>query len=122
MNVVKLFPVPLSGLLLSAHFLRAGMPALVVLSLAFPAILLFKRPWVARLVQIVLVLGALEWVRTLLVLVVERREAGQPWSRLAIILGLIAVFTGSSAFVFCCRSLRNRYKLGSPSCREISAG
>jgi hypothetical protein len=112
MYVLKLLPVILSGLLLGAHFLRAGLFALAVLSLVFPVLLLFRRGWVARLVQIILVLGALEWIRTLMVLVDERRIAGQAWTRLAIILGLVAVFTGCSALVFCCRSLKNRYKLG----------
>jgi hypothetical protein len=122
MNLVKLLPVLLSGLLLSAHFLRAGLPALVILSLAFPALLLIRRRWAARLVQIILVLGTLEWVRTLLVLVIERYQAGQPWWRLAIILGLVALFTGSSALLFRCRSLRNRYRLGNSFCQETSAG
>ena len=112
MNALKLVPVIISGLLLSAHFLRAELFPLVVLSLAFPALLLLKRPWAARLVQIILVLGALEWIRTLLVLVGQRRTAEQPWTRLAIILGLVAVFTGCSALVFCWASLKKRYKLG----------
>ncbi len=112
MNVLKLLPVILSCLLLAAHFMRAGLFPLVVLSLAFPALLLFRRPWAARLVQIILVLGALEWIRILMVLVDERRTAGQSWTRLAIILGLVAVFTGGSALVFCWDSLKKRYMLG----------
>lgn len=112
MNALKLLPVILSGLLLGAHFLRAGLFPLVVLSLAFPALLLLKRHWAARIVQIILVLGALEWIRTLLILVDERRTAEQPWTRLAIILALVAIFTACSALVFCCRSLKKRYKLG----------
>jgi hypothetical protein len=112
MNVIKLLPIIISGLLLAAHFLRAQIYPLVILSLAFPALLLFKCVWAVRLVQIILVLGALEWIRILLVLVDERRTAGQPWTRLVIILALVAVFTAGSALVFCCRSLKNRYKLG----------
>ena len=112
MNALKLVPVILSGLLLGAHFMRTGLFPLVVLSLGFPVLLLFRRPWAARLVQIILVLGALEWVRTLMVLVGQRRTAGQAWTRLAIILGLVAVFTGCSALVFSCGSLKKRYKLG----------
>lgn len=112
MNILRLLPIVLSALLLGAHFLRAGLIPLVVLALLFPALLLFRRAWATRLVQIILVLGALEWVRTLLVLVAERRADGQPWSRLAIIIGLVAVFSGSSALLFsCCRSLRKRYGL-----------
>ncbi|MHC4213593.1 MAG: hypothetical protein ACYSWP_09505 [Planctomycetota bacterium] len=99
MNALKLLPVILSGLLLGAHFMRTGLFPLVVLSLTFPLLLLFRRGWAVRIVQIFLVLGALEWVRTLIVLVGERRGAGQAWTRLAIILGVVAVFTGCSALV-----------------------
>ena len=112
MNALKLVPVILSALLLAAHFLRAELFPLVALSLAFPILLLSKRPWSVRLVQIILVLGALEWIRTLLILVDERRTAGQPSTRLAIILGLVAVFTACSVLVFCWASLKKRYRLG----------
>ncbi len=110
MNVLRLLPVVLSALLLGAHFLRAELIPVVVLALLFPALLFFRRAWATRLVQIFLVLGALEWVRTLLILVAERRADGQPWSRLAMIIGLVVVFTASSALLFSfCRSLRKTY-------------
>lgn len=111
MNFFRLLPVLFSALLLSAHFLRSGSLPLVILSLLFPIILFFKRAWAARAVQVILVLGALEWIRTLLLLVAERREAAQSWTRLAIILGTVALFTGCSALLFCCRSLKTRYQL-----------
>ncbi len=112
MNILRLLPVFLSALLLGAHFLRMELILPVVLALLFPALLLFRRAWAARLVQIILVLGSLEWVRTLIVLASLRRAYGMPWTRLAIIIGLVAVFTGSSALLFSyCRSLRKRYGL-----------
>ena len=111
MNALRLLPVVLSALLLGAHFLRAGLIPIVVLVLLCPALLFFRRAWAARLVQIILVLGSLEWVRTLLLLVAERRAQGQTWARLAMILGLVALFTGCSALLFCCSSLKRRYKL-----------
>ena len=112
MNMLILLPVVISSLLLGAHFLRLGQPLLVVLSSLLPLILLFRKYWVARLMQFYLILGAVEWVRTLFFLVVERHAEGQPWSRLVIILGLVALFTGCSALVFRIRSLKMRYKLG----------
>ncbi len=121
MNVFKLFPVVFSALLLSAHFLHAGLFPMVVFSSAFPVLLLVKRWWAARAMQIILVAGALEWIRTLLVLVVERRIEGEPWKRLALILGAVALFTGASALVFCCRSIRERYKLGNSPGQEPDA-
>lgn len=119
MDIIRLIPVFLSATLLSAHFLRTGPIPIAVVALLFPAILFFKRAWSARLVQLILVLSAVEWVRTLLHFVAERRVFGQPWIRLAIILGLVAVFTGGSALVFSfSRSLRKRYGLDSSYKKE----
>jgi len=98
--VLYLLPVVLSALLLGAHFLRMGMLPLVALSVALPFVLLLKRAWAARLVQILLVLGALEWIRTLTVLAAARWASGQPWIRLVVILGVVAAFTGGSALLF----------------------
>ena len=112
MNMLRLLPVIISSLLLGAHFLRLGQPLLVVLSLLLPLILLFRKYWAARLMQFYLILGAVEWVRTLFFLVAERRTTGQPWSRLVIIMGLVALFTVCSTLVFRFSSLKMRYKLG----------
>jgi len=113
MTLLKLLPVLISTVLLAAHFSRAGLQFLALAIALFPALLLLQRPWVARLTQVVLVLGSIEWIRTTLVLVVARREIGQPWTRLAVILGCVALFTLSSVLPFSfSTALRNRYRLG----------
>jgi hypothetical protein len=112
MNAILLTPVIFSALLLGAHFLRAGFLPLVLLSLAFPLLLLIGRMWAVRLVQVILVLGALEWVRTTLSIIDDRRAVGQSWTVAAIILGLVAVFTAASALVFFSRSLKGRFSPG----------
>ncbi len=84
---------------------------LTLVSLAFPAILLFPRPWAARVAQLVLVLGGLEWIRTLVQLTVQRSRVGEPWLRMALILGAVALVTICSALVFRLRALRARYSL-----------
>ena len=112
MTFVRLLPVILSSLLLGAHFFRAGLTFLAVLIVLFPVILLVKRAWVARLAQLVLVLGGIEWIRTLLVFVADRRETGQSWTRLAVILGSVALFTIGSGLLFSLSgALRKRYGL-----------
>ena len=112
MTFVRLLPVILSSLLLGAHFFRAGLTFLAVLIVLFPVILLVKRAWVARLAQVVLALGGIEWVRTLLVFVADRREIGQSWTRLAVILGAVALFTIGSGLLFSLSgALRKRYGL-----------
>jgi hypothetical protein len=115
MNVIKLLPVIFSFLLLAAHFLRAGLIPLVAIALLLPFLLFVRQIWVARSTQIALVLGALEWLRTLLGLIDIRQEAGQPWTRLAVIIGIVAAFTGFSALIFRCKSLKVRYKFANLS-------
>lgn len=111
MNFFKLIPVYLSFLLLAAHFLRSGWLPAVLLAILFPFILLVRRKWSARAVQAILVLASLEWIRTLILILAQRREAGEPWARMASILGCVALFTASSALLFLCRSLKERYRL-----------
>ncbi len=111
MDFVRLLPVILSALLMAAHFSRADNVALVLLSLAFPLILLWRRPWAARLTQVTLAVASLEWIRTAIVIAGRRQAAGEPWTRMAIILGSVAILTLASALVFRWRGLRARYGL-----------
>ena len=109
MTALLLTPVVLSVLVLGAHFLRGGHTAIVLLILLTLPLLAVRRPWVRRVVQGVLVLGALEWVRTLVSLVQLRMALGQPYARMAVILGAVALVTLLSALVFETRRLRARY-------------
>jgi hypothetical protein len=95
--LLRALPVVLSVLVLAAHFYRAGSLALVAASLALPVLLLVGERWSARAVQAGLLLGALEWVRTLAFFASQRMEMGRPWARLAVILGVVAALTALSA-------------------------
>jgi hypothetical protein len=101
----------LSALLIAAHFSRAGNTGMVAISLALPALLLVRRPWAARGVQAGLVLAAIEWFWTLANLARQRIASGEPWLRLALILGTVALLTAASALVFRSEKLRRRYRL-----------
>lgn len=109
MNFFRLLPVMLSLLLLGAHFYRAGWPLLTGAAVLLLFLLLLRRAWVPRLLQAVLVLGALEWLRTLYGLAAMRIAFGEPWTRLALILGGVALFTAVSGLVFRSRKLRAYY-------------
>ena len=111
MSFLQLLPAILSLLLLAAHSMRLGMPILMAVPLAVLLLLVWPRKWVARLTQLVLVLGALEWLRATFVYVAARQDLGMPWVRLAIILGSVALVTLLSALVFQSRTLRRRYRL-----------
>lgn len=110
MNFVRLLPVILSSWLLGAHFLRGwNLPVVTTLAL-LPLLLFVRRPWVARVFQVVLIVGALEWVRTMVEFTRFRMASGEPWMRMVIILSAVALFTALSALVFRSRGLRERYR------------
>lgn len=114
MNVVRVLPVILSYIVLGAHFLRGGELVPVAICLLLPFLLLVPRPWAARVLQTGLVLGLLEWARTLIVLVELRQSMGAPWLRLAIIFGAVILFTLWSVTLFQRPALRERYRLAGP--------
>lgn len=114
MTALQLSPVFFSALVLAAHFLRAGDIGLVAVTVAMPLLLWLRRPWVARVVQVGLVMGAVLWVRVVLQLIDVRRSLGAPWGRMALILGAVAVVTAASTLVLETPSLRRRYALGRP--------
>lgn len=84
---------------------------LVALSLALPLLLVVRERWSARAVQAGLVLGALEWMRTLAFFAGQRVDTGRPWGRLALILGVVAVLTALSALA-----------VSVPSAKPVSGG
>ncbi len=114
MNFVRLLPVFISFLLIGAHFLRAGATFLALICLLAPCLLIFTRPWSVRLVQALLILSAVEWLRTLIHLVQLRMEMGFDWIRLAIILGGVILFSAGSALIFLHPDIKKKYGLGLP--------
>ncbi len=109
MTFLSLIPAVLSLLLLAAHFSRAGLLPLAVLSLALIALVAVPRRWAALVLQIVLIVGALEWVRTIVVLVQARLAAGLPATRMALILGVVVLVTLGAAALFRTPRLKARF-------------
>jgi len=111
MNILRLLPVILAFALLAAHFSRADLLPAVIVSLLSPFLLLIRKPWIARSVQILLLIGALEWIRSMFGYISVRKEIGEDWGRLAIILVTVALLTACAALVFRGKSLKKRYHL-----------
>lgn len=111
MNLLRLLPVILSFLLLGAHFTRNGSTLLAILAVAAPVLLYFTQAWAARLIQVLLLLGALEWLITLVRLVQLRMEMGLDWGRMAAILVCVALVTACSSLVFYLKPLHKKYQL-----------
>lgn len=92
--------------------MRAGQEYMMLLALILPLLLFVRKSWVPRVFQLVLLLGAIEWLRSLFVFAQMRIAFDEPWLRLAVILGAVALFTALSGLVFRARALRERYRLG----------
>ena len=101
--------------MLGAHFLRGGHGVLVLVAVALLGFLFVRRRWAARTVQVALVLGALEWVRTTLELTGARMSTGEPFVRMVVILGVVALVCGLSALVFLSPRVRRWFRLDPPA-------
>lgn len=101
MKVLRTILVVLALVLLGAHLSRAGAPLALAVAVAVAGIVLIfvRGAWAGWTVRIVLALGALEWLRSLAVHASRRAEAGQPWLRLAVILGAVAALTALAAWL-----------------------
>jgi hypothetical protein len=111
MFALSLAPVVVVAGVLAAHFYRAESPVGVVAALALVAVAFVRRPWAPRVVQAGLVLGALEWLRTMATFAALRIAAGQPYMRMIVILAVVALATALAALVFERRAMRRRYGL-----------
>lgn len=111
MTVLLYVPIVLSLVVLGAHFLRYDSVIGVAGSLVLIGLLFVRQASVARLVQVALVLGAVEWLRTLYMLAQARAALGQPVTRMTLILGAVAAVSFCSAFLFRTRNLKKIYRL-----------
>jgi len=110
-NVLLYIPIVLSFIVLGAHFMRYGSSFGTVGAAALIVLLFIRQPWVARLMQTALVLGAIQWVHTLYDLAQLRIAFGEPYTRLAVILGTVAAVTLCSALLFQSKELKKIYRL-----------
>jgi len=111
MTVLLYVPIVLSLIVVGAHFLRYDNVIGVAASLALIGLLFIRQAWVARLVQVALILAAVEWLRTLYTLAQWRASLGETATRMIVILGSVAAVTFCSAFLFQSKTLKKIYRL-----------
>ena len=111
MTVLLYVPIVLSLIVVGAHFLRYDNVIGVAASLVLIGLLFIRQAWVARLVQVALILAAVEWLRTLYTLAQWRASMGEPATRMIVILGSVAAVTFCSAFLFQSKTLKKIYRL-----------
>ncbi len=119
MVALSAIPVVLSSLILGAHFLRAGNLGLTTACVIAPILLSVRRGWVPLVSRALILIAALVWIRVAIDLAQVRIALGEPWIRMATILGGVVLFTVSSALVFRTESMKRWYsvemKSGIPS-------
>lgn len=96
--------------ILAAHFLRMGAMTGVLVCLALPIVAALTRArWALRCLQALLVLGCASWIMTALRIGAARHAAGEPWLRMAVILGTVAVLSALAAGLLSRRSVLERF-------------
>ncbi len=106
-----ILPVILCFLLLAAHFGRAQIFILQYVSILIPFLLFWKTKIASIIIQACLVLAGIEWIRTTFYYARIRIENEEPWLRLAIILGSVAILNFATILVFRTKSMKARFKL-----------
>ena len=111
MNALFFAPVIMSLLLIAAHLLRAGnIPAAVTAVLAI-AVVFVRRRWAAQLLQVILALATIEWIRALMNLSSQRVQRGEPWAQPGVILGSVVALTVFSLILLFMRRARAWYRV-----------
>ena len=100
----------LALLLLGAHFFRAGHVPVAAVCVALLALLFVRTAWSASAMQGALVLGVLEWLRTAWVFASARADVGQPYGRLLVILGGVALITALAALSLRSKAAREHFR------------
>ncbi len=108
-------PVVLSLLVLGAHFMRYGNMVGLAIVLVLAGLLVLRKPWAARLVQLGLLAGVVEWATTLYLLAQMRAAMGESTTRLVLILGIVIVVTAGSALLFETPTMKQVYGRGRPA-------
>ena len=119
MIALALFPLLCSILLIAAHFYRSGSLLLTSVSLIFSLLLIFRKHWVPRLVTVFLLLSAAEWLRTMLVFIEQYQEADKSWTRLAIILTSVSLFTALSTLTCKTPAMQKKYNTRQPNRKNL---
>ena len=108
---MKILPIIICSLLMAAHLGRANMFILQIVSLLIPFILIWRNKISARVIQILLTIYGFEWIRTTIYYVRVRIENGENWTRLAIILGMVAIINFATILVFRTKFMKERFGL-----------
>ena len=100
----------LALLLLGAHFFRAALVPLTVACLGLVALLFVRARWAWLTLQAALAIGTFEWLRTAWEFASMRAAMGQPYTRLLVILGSVALVTALAALALRTGTVRTHFR------------
>ncbi len=122
MLLAALLALPaLALLLLAAHLAHAGLMPLAALAILLVGLLAVPRPWASRTLQVILAVAVIEWILSTVGIAQLRLRHGEPYLRLAAILGSVSVLTALAALVFRHPVLRAYFRLPAKSAAEPAA-
>jgi hypothetical protein len=98
MPILRRLLATLAALLLAAHGLRSGFFPVVLGGILLAGVAWIPRTWAFWTLRVGLALGALEWLRVLVERAQERAAMGEPWLRMAVILGAVSLVTALAAW------------------------
>ena len=104
-----LLPIILSFLMISAHFYRAGNTVIAVTSLFIPFLLLIKKHYTAKIIQLMLLISSMEWLRTIYQITSIRIKFQMPWLRFTFIMSFVFLLTFLSVFIFKLKPIKKIY-------------
>lgn len=111
MRIPTLVLVQLSLLLMAAHLLRGGDNGLALSCLLVSALALTRKGWVRPVVMALLALACFVWLDSAVEMISIRQALGQPWMRLALILGAAAALSFASFVLLGASPGRNRFDM-----------
>jgi hypothetical protein len=109
MTFLFVLPTILAIVTLGVHFLRYGFYPVTILLVGLLPLLMIDRRWVARLMQLVLIIAAIEWIGVLNDVTRDKAMEGRSPVKSVFILGGTALFTLAAAGLYHTPRLRHRY-------------
>jgi hypothetical protein len=105
----RVIPLILASLMLSAHFFRHWNYLLMIVSLLAPCLLFIKRRWSLIALRVFTILGGGVWIVAIVDIAKIRITMGEPWGKMAVILGVVALFTIFAGLLLNSSKVKEKY-------------
>ncbi|MCX7771063.1 MAG: hypothetical protein N2202_08290 [Proteobacteria bacterium] len=104
-----LFLIMLCSMFLSLHFFRMGLLLLTLISLSLIPLSFIRKKWSLITIKLIILLGTLDWIRTLFRIIKDRMHEGRPWLIAFIILSIVILIHISTLLVLRKRAVKEKF-------------